>query len=201
MIKPITNYLTLPMGRILAFGASAYVAVAVNPVIGLLMALVCLQAMSDFYVVEHLTMEEKKDIYEKRKRAEQTRAAQDALRSKENDIFRIREPTCECPSGYTFQINTNNCKNEEGKFVKPSMCRCFSSGYSYDTASGKCVQNSVTSSPVATTDSSPAGAEETKPPPEPNAPAASSIRPMQVDLSDADRREVLGKEPLPAPAE
>jgi len=199
MIKPITNYLTLPMGRILAFGASAYVAVAVNPVIGLLMALVCLQAMSDSYVIEHFISAAA--WRQAVKKQDDELAAQSAVRTNEDKVFIKRAVAkCECPPGYTFQEMYNDCKNPFGKIAKPSVCRC-DSGYTYDAATGGCVQNSVTSSPVATTDSSPAGAEETKPPPEPNAPAASSIRPMQVDLSDADRREVLGKEPLPAPAE
>jgi hypothetical protein len=94
MIRPVTNYLMLPMGRILAFGASAYVAATVSPVIGLLMALIALQAMSEFYVVEHM---------------------------KGNATT---GPECECPAGYTFDSDLRKCKNKEGKYVNPSACRC-----------------------------------------------------------------------------
>ena len=193
MIKPITNYLMLPFGRILAFGASAYVALAVNPVIGLLIALVCLQAMSEFYIVEHMTNEEKKARDERRKQEERTRALQTSARDAENKLFTSAVPQCECPPGYTFQRGTNNCKNADGVIAKPSMCRCSSAGYAYDTTVGECVQNSVMTSPIPATESSPEGAVETAPPAEPSPPAASSIRPMQLDLSDADKQAVLGR--------
>lgn len=238
MIKPLTNYLMLPIGRILAFGGSAYVAVAVNPVIGLLVALVCLQAMSEFYMVEHLMMERAgegtvmdevarnfgyrdeahlktlmdaaaahkdgagvlavitltKSLVEK----ERTRKAGDAERLKERSlIVGSSNPACECPTGYTYTKDTNDCVDKDGKKTKPSMCAC-SAGYAYDVATGVCKQSSVMSSPIPVTSPAPEGTETPALESAPSAPASSSLRPMQIELSEADKREILGKEPLPA---
>lgn len=179
LIKPVTNYLMLPVGRILAFGGSAYVGLTVNPVIGLLMALICLQAMNEFYVIEHMD-------------PGALRAAQEGVRTAEGQLFVPDIPQCECPAGYTFQVGTNDCKNAEGKIAKPSMCRC-ASGYAYDTTAGTCVQSSVMTSPIPATAPAPEGTVEQTPAPEPTGPAASSIRPMQINLSDADKAAVLGK--------
>ena len=202
LIKPVTNYLMLPIGRILAFGGSVYVGLTVNPVIGLLIALVCLQAMSEFYIIEHMTDAEKQAADEKRKQEEALLKAQASARTEENRLF-VPVPDCECPPGYTFQEGTNDCKNAEGKIVKPSMCRC-SPGYAYDTVAGTCIQNSVMSSPIPATAAAPEDAIPVTPEPEPRGPAASSIRPMQIELSAEDKLAVLGKAPAaapPAPAE
>ena len=108
MIKPITNYLMLPFGRILAFGLSVYVGATVSPVIGLLLALVCLQAMSDFYIVEHM-------------KGNATTGAQcrcppgfiqEGMNCKSEDGKKTTKPTaCTCPSpGYAYDVVTGLCE-------------------------------------------------------------------------------------------
>lgn len=175
MIRPVTNYLMLPLGRILVFGASAYVGLTVNPVIGLLMAFVALQAISEFYLVEHMTMDQYKALLK--------------FREKMNALAGA---SCECPTGYEFDADHKKCKNKEDKYVNPTACRC-DPGYAYNIKTGLCEQNSVMSSPIPAVAPAPEGTEEVAPTLEVKAPAAFSVEANPIPISSDEKDRLLGK--------
>jgi hypothetical protein len=105
MICPVTNYLMLPFARILVFVASVYLAVAVNPMIGLLIALIALQAMREFYVVEHMAISD--SVCECPTGYEYDK---ELKKCKNKDNKYVNATTCTCSSGYAYNINTGQCE-------------------------------------------------------------------------------------------
>jgi hypothetical protein len=104
MICPVTNYLMLPVGRLVWFGVAAYTALKVSPVIGLLVAILGLQAMSKFYVVEHMALSasncECPPGYT---------FADDVKKCKNKDDKFVFPTACRCDSGYAYNIKTGLC--------------------------------------------------------------------------------------------